>query len=143
MSDKNCINHPGKKAYSICFSCKKNFCLGCLIEGYQHYYCSNPNCKIKLELELDFKQNTRFCQKCSEETDDVGLGDISSVNLTGQMFSGKEDICTACTSFVTTVKSSVIGIKIGKGEKFRIIVLELTESLSGVQQTFLSRKLKT
>jgi hypothetical protein len=49
---KNCINHPNKKAFSVCHNCGKEYCQQCLDEGKEFYYCKNPECQESLRKEL-------------------------------------------------------------------------------------------
>jgi hypothetical protein len=84
---KCCINHPDKKAFSICHGCGKDYCEFCLDEGKEYYYCKNrecqkllkkelppdrlpenvicPNCNSRFKLSLDeMKTKKVFCSKC-------------------------------------------------------------------------------
>jgi|WetSurSiteA1Bulk_404760.scaffolds.fasta_scaffold69764_1 hypothetical protein len=49
---KFCVNHPNKKAFSICHGCGKDYCESCLDEGKEFYYCKNPECQKLLMKEL-------------------------------------------------------------------------------------------
>ena len=49
---KFCVNHPDKKAFSICHGCGKDYCELCLEEGKEFYYCKNPECQKLLMKEL-------------------------------------------------------------------------------------------
>ena len=48
---KYCINHPDKKAYSVCHGCGKDYCESCLVAGKEFYYCKNPECQKLLRME--------------------------------------------------------------------------------------------
>jgi hypothetical protein len=66
---KFCVNHPYKKAFSICHSCGKDYCEACLDEGKEYYYCKNPECQKLLLEELPpepFPINV-ICPNCSCE----------------------------------------------------------------------------
>jgi ssDNA-binding Zn-finger/Zn-ribbon topoisomerase 1 len=64
---KFCVNHPDKKAFSICHSCGKDYCESCLDEGKEFYYCKNPECQKKLKEELASERLPLniVCQNCS------------------------------------------------------------------------------
>jgi len=49
---KNCVNHPDKKALSVCHGCGKDFCADCLKEGKTYYYCSAPECIALYRQEM-------------------------------------------------------------------------------------------
>jgi hypothetical protein len=44
----NCVNHPDKKAISVCHNCGKEYCAECLTEGEEYYYCKKPECQEQL-----------------------------------------------------------------------------------------------
>jgi hypothetical protein len=39
-----CVNHPNEEAVSVCHHCHDWFCLRCLKEGPEYYYCNKPKC---------------------------------------------------------------------------------------------------
>lgn len=49
---KACVNHPDKKAVSVCHHCGKDYCGECLTEGREYYYCFSPECREALEKEI-------------------------------------------------------------------------------------------
>lgn len=65
----NCINHPNRKALSICHGCGKPYCEECLDEGKEFYYCKTTACQELLRKEspaggLPPRVN---CPNCSSE----------------------------------------------------------------------------
>lgn len=65
---KECVNHPGREALSICHSCGESFCEECLTEGNEYYYCAKPECQamLKGELRKDIP-DTSVCPNCGAE----------------------------------------------------------------------------
>ena len=63
---KTCINHPGRKAYSICHGCGKNYCEECLTAGKEFYYCNNPECQklLREEFNAGFQEEEITCPNC-------------------------------------------------------------------------------
>jgi hypothetical protein len=41
---KKCTYHPDRDAIGFCQCCKRFFCLECLVEGPEYYYCKAPAC---------------------------------------------------------------------------------------------------
>ena len=66
---KFCVNHPDKKAFSICHGCGKDYCELCLEEGKEFYYCKNPECQKLLRQELPsvLFPIKIICPNCSSE----------------------------------------------------------------------------
>ena len=64
-----CINHPNKKALSVCHSCGKPYCESCLDEGREYYYCRNRKCQAVKESEASTAMlPARIdCPNCSSE----------------------------------------------------------------------------
>lgn len=67
---KNCINHPERKAISVCHNCGKEYCKLCLVEGQEHYYCKDPLCQEALKKEQPpILPSQIVCPKCSTATE--------------------------------------------------------------------------
>lgn len=66
---KNCINHPDKKATSICHGCGKDYCESCLDDGKEFYYCKNLECQklLKKELYPEFLPPNVSCPNCESD----------------------------------------------------------------------------
>lgn len=66
---KSCVNHPDRKAFSICHSCGKDYCESCLDEGKEFYYCRKPECQklFLAELNPEILPINFECPNCSEE----------------------------------------------------------------------------
>lgn len=66
---KTCVNHPEKDAFSICHSCRQDFCESCLDEGKEYYYCKKPECQKLLveELGSEFSIKNVVCPNCKSE----------------------------------------------------------------------------
>ncbi|HUI29452.1 MAG TPA: DUF2007 domain-containing protein [Candidatus Acidoferrales bacterium] len=88
---EHCINHPGKKALSVCHGCGKNFCEVCLDEGREFYYCKNPACQelLKKDKKVELLPEKMMCPVCSSELE------LSNEDRTSKKFH-----CPECKSFV-------------------------------------------
>ncbi|HEY9167090.1 MAG TPA: hypothetical protein VIS48_13120 [Candidatus Kryptonia bacterium] len=86
-----CANHPGKKAYSICRGCGKHYCMSCLDEGKEFYYCRKPTCHELLTKETgaDLLPTKIICPDCSSE-----------LELTDKERSSKKIHCPVCEAFL-------------------------------------------
>jgi hypothetical protein len=51
FKDKDCRNHPGHPALSICHSCGELLCEGCLVAGQQYYFCRTAACQKQMAVE--------------------------------------------------------------------------------------------
>ncbi|MCX5727184.1 MAG: hypothetical protein NT030_08525, partial [Candidatus Saganbacteria bacterium] len=133
MISTKCVNHPHKKALSVCYGCKRSFYSDCLIEGPQSYYCNSETCLKLYEQEIDYANNPRFCPKCISETTEEASGDIISVNLVGYKFIYESQVkCQVCGSIV----AEKIGPLFGRKGAYRIIWLNPEKT------KFISRKKK-
>ncbi len=74
-----CVNHPDKKAFSICHSCGKAYCEQCLSEGEEYYYCKNYECQemLKKELHSEGLPINVICPNCETELE-LSEGERSS-----------------------------------------------------------------
>ncbi len=61
-----CVNHPQKKAISVCHNCGKEYCELCLTEGEEYYYCKKPECQqfLKKEKSIELPEEIT-CPTCS------------------------------------------------------------------------------
>jgi hypothetical protein len=66
---ENCVNHPNRKALSVCHGCGKPFCESCLDEGKEFYYCKSPACQelLRKELPAENLPAQLSCPSCSSE----------------------------------------------------------------------------
>ncbi len=65
---ENCVNHPARKALSICHNCGRRYCESCLDEGKEFYYCKDPACQKALLAESPAKLSPEaLCPNCSSE----------------------------------------------------------------------------
>ncbi len=66
---ENCVNHPDKKALSVCHNCGKPYCELCLDEGKEFYYCKQPKCREVLlrESEAALLPERLTCPSCSSQ----------------------------------------------------------------------------
>ena len=48
---EHCINHPDKKALSVCHGCGKYYCKSCLDKGKEFYF-DTPSCQGVLKKEV-------------------------------------------------------------------------------------------
>jgi len=55
--DHYCANHPERKSFSLCNSCKRHFCSECLTEGGEFYFCNDPACQLELEQDISRRQD--------------------------------------------------------------------------------------
>ena len=60
----NCKNHPETKAVNVCHECGDNYCLECLTEGSEYYYCAKPACMEALKKE-ELMPEELICPNCS------------------------------------------------------------------------------
>ena len=59
----HCVNHPARKALSICHNCREAFCADCLTEGGEFYYCRRPSCRAALaQITLPPAVTCRYCR---------------------------------------------------------------------------------
>lgn len=66
---KNCINHPERKAISVCHVCGKEYCELCLVEGKEFYYCIDPLCQEALKkVQPPILPSQIVCPNCSTAT---------------------------------------------------------------------------
>jgi transcription elongation factor Elf1 len=88
---RTCVNHPGKKAFSICHGCGKDFCELCLDEGKEFYYCKNPECQkiLKKELSPEKFAGSLLCPNCNHR---IKLSE-------NERISGRVH-CSKCESFI-------------------------------------------
>lgn len=135
-----CKNHPSKEAYSICFACKNPYCLDCLKEGLQHYYCEKYECQEAYRVEKDFRDNPRFCNSCIASTINEPADSLFSVNFIGTSLRGKESTCPLCGSFISSKYFVFLGIPIIKLGTYRIIEIKKEFSATNNTLTFLSRR---
>jgi hypothetical protein len=89
---ESCYNHPGKKAYSICHNCDRNFCEDCLTAGTEFYYCNSPECQQKLEKETRWKRI--ICPNCLSVLE-ISWNELKSWKLR----------CPECDTFIILVDS--------------------------------------
>lgn len=74
-----CVNHPSKQTHKICWSCKNYYCLECLVEGAEYYYCKLEKCQNEYLNELkahDIKVAEKTKKK--SETNDNILSQIQN-----------------------------------------------------------------
>ncbi|MDR3611499.1 MAG: DUF2007 domain-containing protein [Ignavibacteriaceae bacterium] len=65
---ENCVNHPDREAFSICFNCGKPYCQDCLTESGEYYYCKEPACIIAKSKEITSELNVNIvCPFCQSE----------------------------------------------------------------------------
>ena len=66
---KNCKNHPGREAFSICHNCGEHYCEDCLSEGKEYYYCKKPKCQAALKKEMPGEKldPIQKCPNCKKE----------------------------------------------------------------------------
>jgi DNA-directed RNA polymerase subunit RPC12/RpoP len=64
-----CVNHPERKAFSICHNCGEHYCQDCLSAGNEYYYCKKPACQALLKKELPGKklEPLQTCPNCKKE----------------------------------------------------------------------------
>lgn len=88
---KYCFNHPGKKAYSVCHNCGKDFCEECLNEGNEYYYCKNPDCQkaLKAEKISEPLPEVVVCPNCQNE-----------LELSENERESRQVHCPECESFI-------------------------------------------
>lgn len=88
---KNCINHPDRKALSICHGCGKYFCESCLSEGEEFYYCQSASCQelLKKEKKAEPLPATVDCPVCS-----------SVLELSDDDRTSRKYHCPECDAFV-------------------------------------------
>jgi hypothetical protein len=86
-----CVNHPERKALSICHGCGKHFCESCLTEGEEFYYCKSAACQelLKRERKAAPLPARVDCPVCSSE-----LG-LSEEDRTSRKYH-----CPECNAFV-------------------------------------------
>ena len=41
---QTCPNHPDRKAEYVCHGCGKHYCISCLTEAGEYYFCNEPAC---------------------------------------------------------------------------------------------------
>jgi hypothetical protein len=88
---KTCINHPDKKAFSICHGCGNDYCESCLDEGKEYYYCKKPECQKLLKAEIQSEDSPFYvtCPNCSSE-----------LELSNEERSSGKAHCTNCESLI-------------------------------------------
>ncbi len=66
---ENCVNHPNRKALSVCHGCGKPYCKSCLDEGNDFYYCKSPACQelLRKETAVTLLPPRVVCPRCSSE----------------------------------------------------------------------------
>ena len=144
-----CINHPNKKALSICHICKSYHCEECLIEGNEYYYCHQTHCyneylEEKRKLTESYDSNPRFCPGCIIETSDESIGNLNFINFTGktvtQIYGG---VCTVCHSIIVEKEYRLFGMPIKSYGYYRAIKIKKNKTdFAGSKETiFYSRKL--
>lgn len=86
-----CVNHPDRKALSICHGCGKSFCESCLDEGNEFYYCKQPACQelLKKETTVTLLPSRIICPSCSSE-----------LNLDEDERAGKIFHCPECEAYL-------------------------------------------
>lgn len=87
----HCINHPDRKAYSICHNCGKHYCEECLSGGGEYYYCNSPECrelrnKVIPEELIDPLQ---VCPNCNKD-----------IKLSGKDLKNGTTHCPECEAFI-------------------------------------------
>jgi hypothetical protein len=101
-----CHNHSDRNAHSFCHSCRRWFCVDCLNEGPDFYYCNDLLCKAGLdeEVAVAIQNQPGFCEKCLSETTDQSAGSTFTLNFVfGTRLMGKKDPCQICGSVVASV----------------------------------------
>ncbi|MHB8906898.1 MAG: hypothetical protein ACYC4T_02120 [Melioribacteraceae bacterium] len=88
---ENCVNHPQKKAISICHSCGQHYCELCLDAGNEYYYCKKAECQelLRKELPIQLLSPEIICPNCS---DNIELSDTER--------SSRKFHCPECESFI-------------------------------------------
>lgn len=68
-SMEHCVNHPSKKAISVCHNCGEAYCESCLVEGKEFYYCNKPACQAAMRQEsaAALLAEKIKCPSCSSE----------------------------------------------------------------------------
>ena len=143
---KYCKNHPSKKAISFCHICKYYYCIECLNEGIEYYYCNEVHCYEGYKLEMNeymknYKTNPRFCAKCIEESLSVSIGKFEVVNGTGANLNKVGFHCDICNSYIAVSLNMVLGIPVKFNDYYRVIQLE-TSGFFQKRSDYLVRKLK-
>lgn len=69
--EKNCKNHPERKALSFCHYCKDWFCRECLQDGKEYYYCRKPQCNEAFKKETETTWEVPRPNPNSESWDDL------------------------------------------------------------------------
>lgn len=49
---RSCENHPEREGTSRCHACGKYFCLECVVEGPEYYYCKAESCQVAYSQAL-------------------------------------------------------------------------------------------
>ncbi len=88
---EQCVNHPDRKAYSICHGCGKHYCEDCLTAGNEYYYCNNPECQklLRGESKPGMLPEEVKCPNCSAE---FKLSDKERIS--------RKVHCPECESFI-------------------------------------------
>ncbi len=92
---EHCINHPERKALSICHGCGRHFCESCLSEGGEFYYCKSVPCQelLKKEKKAEPLPATVTCPVCSSELE------LSDEDRTSRKYH-----CPECKAFIDFTK---------------------------------------
>jgi len=86
----NCVNHPDKKAISVCHNCGKEYCAECLTEGEEYYYCKRPECQAVLKKEIVTELPLEVtCPACS-----------ALIELSDEERQAKSFHCGSCEAFI-------------------------------------------
>lgn len=86
----NCVNHPDKKAISVCHNCGKEYCELCLTEGEEYYYCKNPECQAMLKKEIPIELPDEItCPNCS-----------AVLELSEEEKEARKIHCSECEAFI-------------------------------------------
>lgn len=141
-----CKNHPSEKAISFCHVCKNYYCLECLNETRDWYYCHDSKCYSEYISEQSkyfesYEYNPRFCPLCLEETSEETTGNISSINFIGEYLRKIGHSCKTCHSYVVEKEFIFLGIPVKTYGYYRIIELGEFGIWGNRTKEFYSRKL--
>jgi hypothetical protein len=87
----NCVNHPQRKATSICHSCGQQYCELCLDAGSEYNYCKKAECQelLRQELSTQLLSPEIICPNCSV-----------NIELSDAERSSRKFHCPECESFI-------------------------------------------
>jgi hypothetical protein len=141
ITKNKCHNHPAKSADSFCSHCQLFYCIQCLVESGDRYYCRAPACEAfasstaqQAAAARDRAYSKYFCQNCIAATDQEEARGTHTINGLGSKMFNDGNQCPTCGSVEASEWGVFLFVRVFRIERYRIKWLD--------KRRYVGRKLK-